>query len=123
MAIRFSKVLMTGTGGSNLRTFGPSVLLFGLLMLLPGDATAEMQRAATHECRVGMSTHPDVRMWYWKRVEGYTKGIVLHDNLTYDEARAAVEREARKAGCKQQAVGRRVQGKAWSIYKVWRPEG
>ena len=91
---------MTWTGGSNLRTFGPLALLLGLFMLLPGDATAEKQRDATHECRIGMSTHPNVRMWYWKLVEGYTKGIVLHDNLTYDEAQAAEEREARKAGCK-----------------------
>ena len=76
------------------------------------------------KCRVGMSLTPNLRIDYWKRLEGHTRAKILATNLTYDEAVAKEQSEARSRGCQcsggsDRDVRRgRVGGRVWSIYYV-----
>ena len=67
-------------------------------------------------CRVGMSTDPDERIRYWKEKEGHTYSTILASGLTYDEALAREEKEAKDRGCRQSGGGPRISGRVWSVY-------
>lgn len=69
-------------------------------------------------CRVGMSTDPEERIRYWKRVEGHTSGRVISKGLTYREAQTKEEEAARSGGCVHAAGGEHKAGRVWSVYKV-----
>ena len=70
-------------------------------------------------CRVGMSTNPQERIDYWKRVEGHTGSEILASRLTYDQAQAREKREAEDRRCKYQPGGERNGLSNWSVYHVW----
>lgn len=71
-------------------------------------------------CRIGSSTNPEERIEYWKKKEGHTGSEILAEALTYDEATAIEEHQAKERGCKQEPGGpRRVGGAFWSVYHVW----
>lgn len=69
-------------------------------------------------CRVGMSQYPHTRIKYWKDTEGHTYGKVLAENLTYDQALALEQKEARERGCRQAAGGARDSKRHWAVYYV-----
>lgn len=70
-------------------------------------------------CRVGMSTDPEERIEYWKRVEGHTHGQVLVRNLTYDQAQVREKQEAIRRGCVSSPGGPRNGLANWCVYHVW----
>ena len=69
-------------------------------------------------CRVGMSTNPEERIQYWKRVEGHTHSAILATGLTYNEATVREQSEALNRGCTHSGGGERVFGPNYSIYHV-----
>ena len=69
-------------------------------------------------CRVGMSTDPEGRIEHWKRVEGHTYSRILAEKLTYNQALAREQREARERGCKSSAGGNPVSGSRYAVYYV-----
>ena len=69
-------------------------------------------------CRIGMSTTPYERIAYWKQEEGHTEGVVLENNLTYEEALAREAALAAAHGCYSKPGGAYKSGRVWSIYKV-----
>ena len=70
-------------------------------------------------CRIGMSTDPQERIDYWKRVEGHTHSQILASGLTYEQAQAREKSEAESRGCRYHGGGQFVEGSVWSIYHVW----
>lgn len=70
-------------------------------------------------CRVGMSTDPQERINYWKRVEGHTHSEILARKLTYVEASSREKTEASRRGCVSHGGGDRVPGRVYSVYHVW----
>lgn len=63
-----------------------------------------------------MSTDPYERIEYWKKQEGCTSGTVLKSGLTYDQASALEQQEAKRLGCRQSGGGPRVSEDGWSVY-------
>lgn len=70
-------------------------------------------------CRVGMSTDPQERISYWKKIEGHTGSEILATGLTYEQAHAREELEANRRGCRRSPGGQYVVGPVWSVYHVW----
>ena len=67
-------------------------------------------------CRVGMSTNPNGRIEYWKKIENCTDGHVVESGLTYEEALNAEKRLADQYGCRQSGGGPKIPGRVWSVY-------
>ena len=67
-------------------------------------------------CRVGMATDPEARIRFWKQREGHTYSTILARNLTYEQAQAREEREARQRNCHWRSGGGYVAGWVWSVY-------
>lgn len=70
-------------------------------------------------CRIGMSTDPQERINYWKREERHRYSEILASGLTYSQALAREEREAKRRGCRYHGGGAFVAGAVWSVYHVW----
>ena len=69
-------------------------------------------------CRIGMSTDPKERIDHWKQKENCTSGTVIASGLTYDEALAREQQEARAGGCRHDDGGPRIAGRVWSVYRM-----
>ena len=70
-------------------------------------------------CRIGMSSNPQERIDHWQRqCRGNFSSQILASGLTYEEAQAMEEREARRYGCTQAPGGERVPGRVYSVYRV-----
>ena len=72
-------------------------------------------------CRIGMSSEPQERIDYWRRqCSRKFSHQILASGLTYEEAQAMEEREARKCGpaCEHAPGGKRVPGRVYSVYRV-----
>ena len=69
-------------------------------------------------CRVGMSKIPEDRIAHWKRVEGHDTGHVIVRGLTYDQAHAREQSEARQRGCVAEPGGPRDATSDWAVYVV-----
>lgn len=70
-------------------------------------------------CRVGMSTNPLERIQYWFDEEGHTDFQILASGLTYEDALAVEEQEARRLGCTHSGGGPKICGYVWSVYCVF----
>ena len=70
-------------------------------------------------CRIGMSNNPHGRINHWKN-NGYSRGRILANDLTYDEAQKREEEKAKICGshCIQEPGGPRVSGRVYSVYRV-----
>ena len=71
------------------------------------------------KCRVGMGTDPDERIHHWMNKEGHSECVILHEELTYEEALDLEKEEAEAHGCTHSGGGQRVPGRVWSVYMVW----
>ena len=70
-------------------------------------------------CRIGMSSNPKERIDHWRRqCSGRFNSQILASGLTYEEAQAMEEREARRYGCMQAPGGERKPGRVYSVYRV-----
>ena len=68
-------------------------------------------------CRVGMSTNPQERRQYWSgQVRNLHNWRILASGLTYEQALAREENEARQRGCVAEPGGPRMDGPVWSVY-------